>query len=96
MGLLTRLDHLGSDIDYLTRASMVRIFFFFSYQKWFEYEAQVLIPYISNGPLVFWLYPDFSVRGASRCGMDFRCTVAPRISAKEISARLKEYSSVFW
>jgi hypothetical protein len=25
----------------------------------------VLIPYISNGPLIFWLYPMFGIRGAS-------------------------------
>src|SRR5262245_24681925 len=54
------------DLDYhLIRASMVIIFLFFGYQKWFEYEAQVLIPYISNGPLIFWLYPVFGIRGAS-------------------------------
>ena len=42
-----------SDFDYhLIRASMVIIFLLFGYQKWFEYEAQVLIPYISNGPLI--------------------------------------------
>ena len=45
---------------------MVIIFMFFGYQKWFEYEAQVLIPYISNGPLIFWIYPVFGIRGASR------------------------------
>ena len=28
-------------------------------------EAQVLIPYISHGPLIFWLYPVFGIRGAS-------------------------------
>ena len=44
---------------------MVIIFLFFGYQKWFEYEAQVLIPYISNGPLISWMYPVFGVRGAS-------------------------------
>jgi uncharacterized membrane protein YkgB len=44
---------------------MVIIFFFFGYQKWFTYEAQVLIPYISNGPLIFWMYPVFGIRGAS-------------------------------
>src|SRR6201990_521392 len=49
----------------LIRASMVIVFLLFGYQKWFEYEAQVLIPYISNGPLIFWLYPVFGVRGAS-------------------------------
>jgi uncharacterized membrane protein YkgB len=57
---------LARDLDYhLVRASMVIIFVFFGYQKWFEYEAQVLIPYISNGPLIFWMYPLFGIRGAS-------------------------------
>ena len=57
---------LTEDLDYhLVRASMVIIFLFFGYQKWFEYEAQVLIPYISNGPLISWLYPVFGIRGAS-------------------------------
>src|ERR1700744_1708453 len=55
-----------SDADYhLIRASMVVIFAFFGYQKWFDYEAQVLIPYISNGPLISWMYPVFGIRGAS-------------------------------
>jgi uncharacterized membrane protein YkgB len=59
-GLLTK------DLDYhLVRASMVIIFLFFGYQKWFEYEAQILIPYISNGPLISWMYPAFGIRGAS-------------------------------
>jgi uncharacterized membrane protein YkgB len=44
---------------------MVIIFLLFGYQKWFEYEAQVLVPYISNGPLIWWLYPAFGIRGAS-------------------------------
>jgi uncharacterized membrane protein YkgB len=63
---LIRLGLLREDLDYhLLRASMVIIFLFFGYQKWFEYEAQVLIPYISNGPLIFWMYPLFGIRGAS-------------------------------
>ena len=54
------------DLDYhIVRASMVVIFLFFGYQKWFEYEAKVLIPYISNGPLIFWLYPALGMRGAA-------------------------------
>ena len=64
--LLNKTGLLQSDIDYhLLSASMVLIFLAFGYQKWFAYEAQVLIPYISNGPLIFWLYPVFGVRGAS-------------------------------
>jgi uncharacterized membrane protein YkgB len=63
---LIRLGVLKDDLDYhLLRASMVIIFFFFGYQKWFEYEAQALIPYISNGPLIFWMYPVFGMRGAT-------------------------------
>src|SRR5262245_40925175 len=64
--LLTRSRLLHVDLDYhLLRASMVIIFLFFGYQKWFQYEAEVLIPYISNGPLIWWMYPVFGIRGAS-------------------------------
>ena len=38
---------------------------FFGYQKWFEYEAQALIPYISHGPFIFWMYAAFGTRGAT-------------------------------
>ena len=45
---LARSGLLKEDLEYhLLRASMVIIFLFFGYQKWFEYEALVLIPYIS-------------------------------------------------
>jgi uncharacterized membrane protein YkgB len=44
---------------------MVIVFLLFGYQKWFEYEAQVLIPYISSGPLISWIYPAFGIRGGS-------------------------------
>jgi uncharacterized membrane protein YkgB len=44
---------------------MVIVFLFFGYQKWFQYEADVLVPYISNGPFIFWLYPVFGIRGAT-------------------------------
>ena len=64
--VLIRLGILTEDLDYhLIRASMVIIFFFFGYQKWWAYEAERLIPYISNGPLIFWLYPAFGMRGAT-------------------------------
>jgi uncharacterized membrane protein YkgB len=64
--LLVRIGILKNDLDYhLLRASMVIIFLFFGYQKWFQYEAQALIPYISHGPVIFWLYPVFGIRGAT-------------------------------
>jgi uncharacterized membrane protein YkgB len=64
--ILTRLGLLREDAEYhALRASMVIIFFFFGYQKWFAYEVDRLIPFISNGPLIFWLYPLLGTRGAT-------------------------------
>jgi uncharacterized membrane protein YkgB len=63
---LIKLGIRKQDLDYhFLRASMVVIFLFFGYQKWFQYEAQALIPYISNGPLISWMYPVFGIRGAT-------------------------------
>ena len=64
--VLIKFGILTEDLDYhLIRAAMVIIFFFFGYQKWFAYEVERLIPYISNGPLIFWLYPAFGMPGAT-------------------------------
>jgi uncharacterized membrane protein YkgB len=64
--ILTKLGIRKNDLDYhFIRASMVIIFLFFGYQKWFDYEAQALIPYISHGPLIFWMYPVFGIKGAT-------------------------------
>jgi len=63
---LSRSGLLKDDLDdLLIRASMVIVFLLFGYQKWFEYEAKVLIPYVSNGPLISWMYPAFGIRGGS-------------------------------
>jgi uncharacterized membrane protein YkgB len=63
---LIKLGIRKHDLDYhLLRALMVIICLFFGYQKWFDYEAQALIPYISHGPLIFWLYPVFGIHGAT-------------------------------
>ena len=64
--MLAKLGLLRHDADYhLLRTAMVIIFFFFGYQKWFHYEVERLAPFISNGPLIFWLYPAFGERGAT-------------------------------
>jgi uncharacterized membrane protein YkgB len=63
---LSKLGVLRKDLDYhVVRASMVIIYFLFGYQKWFSYEAQTLVPFISNGPLISWMYPVFGLQGAS-------------------------------
>ncbi len=64
--LLAKSRLLKGDLDYhLVRGSMVLIFVLFGYQKWFDYEAETLIPFISNGPLTSWMYPVFGIQGAS-------------------------------
>jgi len=64
--LLTKLGLLTKDLDYhVVRATMVILYFFFGYQKWFPYEARTLIPFISNGPLISWMYPVFGLQGSS-------------------------------
>lgn len=64
--LLAKIGVLRNDLDYhMIRASMVILYLFFGYQKWFQYEAQALIPYISHGPLIFWMYPAFGIRGST-------------------------------
>ena len=65
-GALIKIGILKEDFDYhVLRASMIIIFLFFGYQKWFLYEAQALLPYVGHGPLIFWMYPVFGVRGAT-------------------------------
>ena len=45
INILIKLGIRKHDLDYnFIRASMVIIFLFFGYQKWFHYEAQALIP----------------------------------------------------
>jgi uncharacterized membrane protein YkgB len=64
--LMDRFGLLQEDLDYhFIRASMVVIYFFFGYQKWFDYEAQGLISFFTHGPLIFWMYPVFEAKGAS-------------------------------
>jgi uncharacterized membrane protein YkgB len=54
----TLLFRSGLD-SYLIRGAMV-----FTFQKWTQYTAEMLVPLISHSPLVFWLLPAFGVRGA--------------------------------
>jgi uncharacterized membrane protein YkgB len=64
--ILAKSRPLKGHLDlHLVRGSMVLIFLLFGYQKWWEYEAQTLVPFIGNGPLTFWMYPVFGLRGAS-------------------------------
>jgi uncharacterized membrane protein YkgB len=63
---LVNLRLFQGDLDlHLVRASMVIIYFFFGYQKWFDYEAQGLIPFFTHGPLIFWMYSVFGMKGST-------------------------------
>lgn len=64
--ILARFGLFKEDLDYhLVRLSMVIIYFFFGYQKWFEYEAENLVPFFTHGPLILWMYPVFGMRGST-------------------------------
>jgi len=63
---LAKMRIFQGDLDnQLVRASMVFIYLIFGYQKWFEFEAQGLAPFFTHGPLIFWMYPVFGVRGSA-------------------------------
>jgi uncharacterized membrane protein YkgB len=63
---LARMRLFQGDVDnHIVRASMVFIYFIFGYQKWFDFEAQGLVPFFTHGPLIFWMYPVFGVRGSA-------------------------------
>src|SRR5258708_6803774 len=60
---LAKMRLFQGDLDlHLVRASMVIMYFFFGYQKWFDYEAQELIRFFTHGPLIFWMYPVFGIK----------------------------------
>src|ERR1700747_3357648 len=66
VGKLRRSIVLMTDLDYhVIRASMIIMYFFFGYQKWWPYEAESLVPFISNSPLISWLYPVFGHQAPS-------------------------------
>jgi uncharacterized membrane protein YkgB len=66
INVLAHLRLFKGDLDnHLVRASMVIIYFFFGYQKWFGYEIQGLIPFFTHGPLISWMYPVFGMKGAT-------------------------------
>ena len=63
---LSKLKIVRGDFDYhLMRTTMVALFAVFGCQKWFDYEAHAIVPFIKSGPLIFWLYPVFGIRGAA-------------------------------
>ncbi|MDB5981843.1 MAG: hypothetical protein JWQ69_2858 [Pseudomonas sp.] len=64
--ILGRSGLLKRDLDYhLLRASMVIIFAWFGYDKWFEAEIRGLLPLISHGPFIFWTIPVLGIQGTS-------------------------------
>jgi len=57
---------LRRDLDYhLLRTSMVIIFAWFGYDKWFDSEIRGLVPLITHGPFIFWTIPVLGIRGTA-------------------------------
>ena len=61
---LRRFQRSNGDVIFM-RAALVVIFAAFGYAKWFDYEAQGLVPLIGNSPLLSWMHQAFGIRGAS-------------------------------
>lgn len=66
LNLIGRSFLMKNDLDYhLLRASMVLIFLWFGYDKWFDVEIRDLIPLLTNAPLLSWTIPVLGVSGTS-------------------------------
>ena len=65
---MAALGLLRDNLEYhVLRAAMVPTFFAaFSYTKWHQYGAQLMIPFISHSPFIFWLYPAFGTHGGAQ------------------------------
>lgn len=78
----------ASPLDrHLLRWSLVLVFALFSYSKWFEYEAQALVPLIANSPLLSWMHALFGVRGASYALGTAEAATALLLALGAVSAR---------
>jgi hypothetical protein len=63
--LLVRFGILHENLDcHLIRASMVIMFLFFGYQKWFQYEADVVGSLYQQRPAYFLAVPGFRHPGS--------------------------------
>lgn len=60
----SRWIHTNFEVE-LMRWALILIFLLFGYTKWFPYEAQGLIPLLSNSPLLSWMHTLFGIQGAS-------------------------------
>jgi uncharacterized membrane protein YkgB len=66
VAVLARVRFFDYDFEYhLLRASLVIVFFFFGYEKWFLNGTSGLVPFISSSPFTSWLYPLFDIQTVS-------------------------------
>jgi uncharacterized membrane protein YkgB len=72
---------------HLLRWSLVLVFLGFGYTKWFDYEAQALVPLISHSPLLAWMHAAFGVHGASWALGVAETAAALLLAAGAVSAR---------
>ncbi|MBX6373666.1 MAG: DUF417 family protein [Acetobacteraceae bacterium] len=78
----------GSRLDrHLLRWSLVLVFLGFGYTKWFDYEAQALVPLISSSPLLAWMHSAFGIHGASYALGAAETAAAVLLAAGAVSAR---------
>jgi uncharacterized membrane protein YkgB len=66
LSVLAKVRFFDYDVEYyLLRASLIIVFFFFGYEKWFSYATHDLIPFVTSGPFISWLLPLFDIQTVS-------------------------------
>lgn len=66
INIVGRSGLLKKDFEYhLLRATMVLIFAWFGYDKWFESIIRSILPILTHGPFTFWMIPMLGMRGTS-------------------------------
>nr|WP_300311247.1 DUF417 family protein [Halomonas sp.] len=69
-------------------AALTVIYLWFGGMKFTDYEAQGLVPLVSNSPLLSWMYGLFSVRGFSNFLGVVEISIALLIAGRLISPKL--------
>ena len=89
---LASVESLGTDVTRLGTvgifASLAVIYFWFGGMKFTAYEAEGLVPLVSNSPLVSWMYNIFSVRGFSTFLGFVELTIGLLIAGRIVSPAL--------
>ena len=88
--LASRMDKVGVT---LTRVGLIVVLLWIGGLKVFPYEADGIVPFVANSPLMSWVYGLISVRGCSAMLGVVEVTIALLIAARPFSPRVSALGS---